>query len=55
MTWIVLVRNGYDFEFEMEVEAPSAHAARRLFLDGYKGPEWRVARGRFRVTRKEAA
>ena len=41
-SYAILVSNGYDFEFETSVEAPNAKAARKRFVETYKGPKWRI-------------
>ncbi len=51
-TYIILVKTGYDFEYEAEIEAKSPQEARKLFMANYKGPEWRIAGKRLKVQRK---
>jgi hypothetical protein len=40
--YAILINNGYTLEFETSVEALNAKAARKRFVETYKGPKWRI-------------
>lgn len=45
--WIVYVRNGYDYEYETEIEASTAFKAREIFK---RRADWKTVN--FKVSRK---